>query len=121
MASSTKAVEAVIYVVLAAVCILLVLFAVAGVKGPPRYILALVFVLFIPGWVAVGFWAGLPREARFPVTVGASIALCIASATAGVVLDGHHLMLVFYVLAVPSALILFIRALWTRQSLRSNG
>ena len=108
-------------IVLALVSFLLIIVVAGGVHGPVRYIPALIFALFVPGRVVVGYWPALPDEARLAVTVAISVALCTTLATLAVVVRLPDVLFVFFLLAVPSTVVLSARARHFYNARRLNG
>jgi hypothetical protein len=113
--------DAVVNAALAVVSFWLIIVVAVGFHGPFRYLPALVFGLFVPGRVAVGYWTTLPEEARLPVTVAISLALCTTLATLAVAVRVSDVLSVFYLLAIPSIIILSARALQFYNARRLDG
>jgi hypothetical protein len=113
--------DAVANILLAVLSFLLIIVVACGVHGPVRYVPALIFALFVPGRVVVGYWSSLPAEARLPVTVAVSVALCTTLAALAVLLRISDVLVVFFLLSVPSTIVLSARARHFYAARRPNG
>ena len=83
---------------LAAALATLALILVAGVgwTGPPRIVLALAFVTFVPGWAAVGHSHAVGGTSKMALAVALSLTVCTATALAMAWLGSWHPLGLFY-------------------------
>ncbi len=74
-----------------------------GVGGPPRILLALGFVTFVPGWAVLGHSRVVDGVSKIALAVAASLTICTATALAMAWLRSWHPFILFYALAAASA------------------
>ena len=76
-----------------------------------RVILALLFVLFVPGWAILRFWKLPALTERIALSIGTSIAVCSATSTFGLWLHIWKPIPLFNVLALASGVLVGINLL----------
>jgi len=84
------------------VALILVVVVASGVTGPPRLVLALAFVSFVPGWAVVGRSQIADGISKLALAVATSLTVCTATALAMAWLRTWHPFALFYALAVAS-------------------
>jgi len=86
----------------AIVALILVTVVALGVTGPPRLVLALAFVSFVPGWAVVGRSRVADGTSKLALAVATSLTVCTVTALAMAWLRSWHPFALFYALAVAS-------------------
>jgi hypothetical protein len=77
-----------------------------GLTGPPRIVLALAFVTFVPGWATVGHTSSVGGTSKVALAVALSLTVCTATAAAMAWLGSWHPVALFYGLGGVSLAVL---------------